>query len=257
MSFVKKAFKKIKDFVKKYWVIIVIAAAVVFTAGVAAIGFSAFAGGGFTGFMGAMGSTMVAGAQAIVGLVGIGSGATVGTAGSGIGSGVLAGTKVGFGAAAGLGGGAGIGAGAAGAAATLANASVAGQAAITGAGVVTTGLGAAPVSTTVAAGGGAGSGLSLAGVGKMLSGVGAVVGPAMTYYGNKAAAEAANQPPLASWGVPIGEGDEFYEDPANYMPGQTDAAPDALMTQAPVGQQELDPTGSGALTEPGIMAGAV
>lgn len=262
MSFVKKAFKKIKNFVKKYWVYIAIAAAVVFTAGVATIGFSAFAGaGGFSGFMGAVGSTMAAGGSALVGLVGIGSGATVGVGGAGIGSGVLAGTKVGFGAAMGLGGGAGIGAGAAGAAATLANATAAGQALITGPGVVTAGLGAAPAATTTLtpllapAVTPVSSGMSLAGVGKMLAGVGAIAGPALTYMGNRP--DPNEGVPLASWGVPVGEGDEYYAQlERDNAPGVT-AAPDALMPQAPVGQSQLDPTGSAALTQPGLMAGAV
>jgi hypothetical protein len=79
--------KKATHFIKRYWKQIVIAAAIVFTAGIATVGIAGFsaamgaAGGGFAGFMSAAGSTMVAGAAAIGGSVGIGSGVTASTAG--------------------------------------------------------------------------------------------------------------------------------------------------------------------------------
>ena len=79
----------------------------------------------------------------------------------------------------------------------------------------------------------------MAGVGKVLSGIGAVAGPAMTYLGNKKAGE--TDPPLASWGVPIGMGDEYYAQ-------QEEAAP-----QEQVGADALDPVGAQAL----MPAGAV
>jgi hypothetical protein len=268
MSFVKKAVKKVVGFVKKYWKEILIVAAIVFTAGVATVGFSYFGAAagqaGFGGFMSAVGSTMVQGVAAIGSAVGIGSGAVVGGAGLG-GSTALAGTSVGFGAAAGLGGGAGIGAGSAVAEANLAAlatptapvAAGSGQAAFNYAAGTKIGAtaqavqaatptvlasGALPttIATTAPA---ATKGLSLAGVGKLLSGVGAVAGPAMKYYGDKKAAEADY--PLASWGVPVGRGDAFYEDPANYMPGAGAAPP----VMPPPTQPPLAPVGTGALAQ--------
>lgn len=87
MSALKKAVKGVVKFVKKYWKVIVIAAAVIFTAGIATVGVAGFssamaaAGGGFAGFMSAVGSTMVAGVVSIGGTFGIGSGVTASTAG--------------------------------------------------------------------------------------------------------------------------------------------------------------------------------
>jgi hypothetical protein len=84
---VKGVVKGVTKFVKKYWKQIVIAAAIVFTAGIATVGIAGFssamaaAGGGFTGFMSAAGSTMVAGVASIGGSLGIGSGVTASTAG--------------------------------------------------------------------------------------------------------------------------------------------------------------------------------
>lgn len=84
---IKKAVKSIGKFVKKYWKQIVIAAVIVFTAGIAAVGVAGFstasaaAGGGFAGAMSAAGSTMVAGVSAIGGTLGIGQGVTATTAG--------------------------------------------------------------------------------------------------------------------------------------------------------------------------------
>ena len=84
MSAVKKVVKKVGKFIKKNWKKIVIAAAVVFTAGLATVGMAAFSGAsGFGGFMAAAGQTLVAGGQAILGTVGIGSGVSVGTGAGG------------------------------------------------------------------------------------------------------------------------------------------------------------------------------
>lgn len=86
-KFIKGEFKAAKHFVKKYWKAILIAAAIVFTAGIATVGIAGFssamaaAGGGVGGFMSAAGSTMIAGGAAIGGSVGIGSGVTASTAG--------------------------------------------------------------------------------------------------------------------------------------------------------------------------------
>lgn len=80
MSAVKKAVKKVGKFIKRYWKQIVIAAAVVFTAGLATVGTAGFAsaaataGGGMGGALSAAGSTMVAGVQAIGGVMGMGKG---------------------------------------------------------------------------------------------------------------------------------------------------------------------------------------
>ena len=77
MSFLKKAARKIVDFIKEYWVEIAVVALVVFTAGVATIG----GWGAFTtvantqGFMSAIGSTMWAGVTGTAGSMGIGTGA--------------------------------------------------------------------------------------------------------------------------------------------------------------------------------------
>lgn len=84
---IKKAAKKVGKFLRRYWKVIVIAALIVLTAGIATVGVAGFssaaaaAGGGFAGTMSAVGSTMVAGAAAIGGSVGIGSGVTASTAG--------------------------------------------------------------------------------------------------------------------------------------------------------------------------------
>lgn len=100
-------------FVKKYWKPILMAAAIVFTAGIATVGVAGFSsamaagGGGFGGFMAAAGSTMTAGVASIGGSLGIGSGVTASTAGgafanAGIMSGLApgAGLTLGSGAAA-------------------------------------------------------------------------------------------------------------------------------------------------------------
>lgn len=116
MSFVSKGIKKAWGFVKEHWVEIAIVAAIVFTAGVATVGFGAFAaateagiaaggaGMGFGGFMGAVGTTMWAGVAGAAGSMGIGAGATVPTTTATIAAGT-AGTNVGLGAAWGAGAG--------------------------------------------------------------------------------------------------------------------------------------------------------
>ena len=99
MSALKKAVKKIGRFVKKHAKKILIAAAVVFTAGIASIGAAGFgaaataAGGGISGTLVAIGSTLKAGVVAIGGALGIGKGAAAastaaGTAAGGAGSAV-------------------------------------------------------------------------------------------------------------------------------------------------------------------------
>lgn len=108
MSFVKKAakkvFKTVKKVVKKVWKPVLIAGAIAFTGGLATVGFGAFSGATtLGGFLGGVGNTMLAGAQAIGGSLGIGqglsstvAGATGSTAGTTLGSGVLA-QSLGFG----------------------------------------------------------------------------------------------------------------------------------------------------------------
>jgi len=75
MSAVKKLVKGAVKFVKKNWKAIAIAAAVVFTAGIASVGVAGFmtaaSGGGITGALSAVGSTMAAGASAIGASLGI------------------------------------------------------------------------------------------------------------------------------------------------------------------------------------------
>lgn len=70
---VKGVVKGVTHFVQKHWKAIVIAAAIVFTAGIATVGVAGFssamgaAGGGFGGFMSAAGSTFAAGASTLTG----------------------------------------------------------------------------------------------------------------------------------------------------------------------------------------------
>ena len=75
MSAVKKLVKGAVKFVKKNWKAIAVAAAVVFTAGIASVGVAGFmtaaSGGGITGALSAVGSTMAAGASAIGASLGI------------------------------------------------------------------------------------------------------------------------------------------------------------------------------------------
>jgi hypothetical protein len=83
MSAIKKGIKKAFKWVRKNWKYIVIAAAIVFTAGIATVGVAGFssaaaaAGGGVGGFLSAAGSTMVAGVASIGGTLGIGQGANL------------------------------------------------------------------------------------------------------------------------------------------------------------------------------------
>ena len=110
MSFISKSIKKAWSFTKDHWKEIALVAAIVFTAGVATVGFGAFAAAGygtaggmtFGGFMGAVGTTMWAGVAGAAGSVGLGAGATVPTTAATIASGT-AGTSVGLGAAWGAG----------------------------------------------------------------------------------------------------------------------------------------------------------
>lgn len=109
MSFITKSIKKAWNFTKDHWKEIALVAAVVFTAGVATVGFAAFAGvSSFGGFMGAVGTTMWAGVAGAAGTVGLGAGATVPTTAATIAAGT-AGTQVGLGAAWGAGSGFGWG----------------------------------------------------------------------------------------------------------------------------------------------------
>jgi hypothetical protein len=82
VSAIKKAVKKVGRFVRRNWKSIAIAAAVVFTSGIATVGTAGFtmagAGKGFGATLGAIGKTMVAGVQAIGGSLGIGQGASLG-----------------------------------------------------------------------------------------------------------------------------------------------------------------------------------
>ena len=100
MSILKKGLKAVKKvvkgavkFVKKHWKAIVIVGLVVFTMGIATVGFAGFAGAmsaasaggasGFGAFMSAVGSTMYAGVTAGLGTLGIGSGAAGSAAAAG------------------------------------------------------------------------------------------------------------------------------------------------------------------------------
>ena len=82
MSAIKKAVKSVGRFVKKHAKKILIAAAVVFTAGIATVGVGGFsaamaaAGGGIKGALVAVGSTLKAGVLSIGGTLGIGKGVT-------------------------------------------------------------------------------------------------------------------------------------------------------------------------------------
>ncbi len=110
MSFIKKGLGKIWKFVKKYWVQILMVAAIVFTAGIATIGIAGFqAAIAANGLMSAVGSTMWAGVTATAGSMGIGAGASGSAAAAATAAGGV-GTGAGLGAAMGAGGGFGLGA---------------------------------------------------------------------------------------------------------------------------------------------------
>lgn len=80
MSAIKKGLKKVGRFLKKHAVKILIAAAVVFTAGIAAAGMPAFmATMGSKGLLVAVGSTLKTGVIAIGGTLGIGKGVVAGS----------------------------------------------------------------------------------------------------------------------------------------------------------------------------------
>lgn len=183
MSFIKKAVKKVWNFVKKHWKEIVMVAAIVFTAGIATVGMAGFqaamaaGGGGIGGFFSAVGSTMWAGVTATAGSMGIGSGAAVGAgtpfAAAGIGGGAA---HVGLGAAMGAGGGFGLGAaGKAASAAAMSSAAeqaaVAGMIPAGGIGVEGTGIGVG--SAAYEAGAGAAATVPSAGAGLMPGATGA------------------------------------------------------------------------------------
>lgn len=196
MSAIGKAFKKVVKFVKKHWKKIVIAAAVVFTAGIATVGLAGFsaaaatAGGGIGGFLSAAGSTMVAGVASIGGTLGIGSGVTATTAGGAFAGSAavanataagLSGATLGSGAAAGaIGIGPSAGAGAAAAAAPAATSSfgIPGLLPATTPGAVTTASGLSY---------GGGAGIAAAGEG----GIASVVGGAANQVAGKIAPEAS------------------------------------------------------------------
>lgn len=109
MSAVKKAVKKVGRFVRRHWKKIVIAAAVVFTAGIAAVGTAGFtgamaaAGGGIKGALIATGSMLKTGVVAIGGTLGIGKGVTAGTSLAASAAANTAGTAMAANAAAGVG----------------------------------------------------------------------------------------------------------------------------------------------------------
>ena len=163
---VKKAFKAVGKFVKKYWKQIVIAAAIVFTAGVAAVGgwgaFTAAAGAGtaggvtFGGVMSAVGSTMAAGVSSIGATLGFGGGATAGAGGAAAaGSGFAGAANAGLSAASAAGAGTAAGASAfTGAAATASAAASAAKLAALGS--AAGGVSAAAANASNAARGGTG-----------------------------------------------------------------------------------------------------
>ena len=113
MSFVgkaiKKVFKVVKKIVKSKWFkIALIVAACVFTAGIAAGGFTMVAGSGIGGFFSAVGTTMSAGISSIAGGLGFASTAGTGTAMVGTTANTVGVLAAGEGAAASLGGTAGL-----------------------------------------------------------------------------------------------------------------------------------------------------
>lgn len=175
---IKSVVKGVTHFVKKYWVAIAIAAAIVFTAGIASVGvgawtsaMSAGASSGFGGFMGAVGSTFSAGAATLTGgMIGstaglsslaAGGSAAAGAAGATAGVAGTAGTA-GFATPLGVGGEAYTGVGAVGAAApglTAPYAAVTGAAgAGTGAATVANALPATQSASVVGGSSGIGSG---------------------------------------------------------------------------------------------------
>jgi len=191
MSFIKKGIKKTWKFVKKNWKIIALVAAVVFTAGVATVGFGAFtaataagtaaggAGMGFGGFMGAVGQTMWAGVAGTAGSMGIGSGATVPTTAASVAAGT-AGTNVGLGAAWGAGGTYGMGK--AGSEAALAAGKVGGTVTQAQAGAIVKATAAQTAKEAAVAAGTSGWGSSAA---KAMPWMLAAAGPAMTALGQE------------------------------------------------------------------------
>ncbi len=77
MSAIKKGIKKVGDWVSDNWKSILVAAAVVFTAGIATVGIGAYSSAvGSQGLWAATGSTMWAGATSVAGTFGVGGGAS-------------------------------------------------------------------------------------------------------------------------------------------------------------------------------------
>ena len=233
MSFIKKAIKKVTSFVKKYWVQIAMIALIVFTAGVMSpLGFAAFSAPGGT-FLGAVGQTMAAGVAQIGASVGIGSGVAAPSAAS---------------------------------AATIEGAALAGEIGVTGTGIGTGSAGAsftmpgaasstalaAPAGSSVAAAAApagsltvvptASKGLSAKGILDGASKIAQIGGTVMTAMSN----DYEDQAPLASWGVDVGEDEQYYND---IIAGGEPGAPAPLMGQsgagsfAPVGAEALTPAG--------------
>lgn len=106
MRFIKRAgrniFRSARSVVRRIPKPLAIAGLTFFTAGLGTVGFGAFktaaaAGGGLSGFLGAVGTTTVAGAQSLAAAVGIGSGISSGVATA---SGAAAGQTLATGAAA-------------------------------------------------------------------------------------------------------------------------------------------------------------
>jgi hypothetical protein len=174
VSAVKKLAKGLGRFVKRYWKQILIAAAIVFTAGVATVGVAGFssaaaaAGGGVGGFLSAAGSTMVAGVASIGGTLGIGSGVTAATAGGAFaGAPALAGLSAGAGLTLGTGAAAqGLGFAAKGGAAAAGTAGKAGG--ITIGGGASAGIGAGAGTGAAGAASAAGGWLSKPATGMLL-----------------------------------------------------------------------------------------
>ena len=113
MSAVRRAVRKVGRFIKRHWKKIVVAAAVVFTAGAALGGVGAMKTA-FTskGILGGIGSTLKAGAAGIGKLVtGQGLAAAKGAAGSALGAGTAAATTAASSIGSGLAGGSGVGSG--------------------------------------------------------------------------------------------------------------------------------------------------
>jgi len=231
MSFIKKALKKIWEFVKEYWVEIVMVAAIVFTAGIATVGWAAFAEVmAAEGLMSAVGSTMWAGVTATAGSMSIGSGASgaaataggvqgmglgaaAGWGGSGLGLGVTGGEYAANAAALGVApSSAAINTANAGIAQGLTAAEAEAAGAKVGAGVI---KGAAAEEAAVAAGG---AGMSTGKAMLLQTGLTAAGAVASGYAEGKAIEERlAQNIPKAAWGVPTEERGGRSDGVENYL----------------------------------------